>query len=122
MFVRSSPNVPSSFPTVPRDSDQLFNPRVVSELCSRQPAALDQNLMRLQVLIPPAGLDVTRLSSQPDLTSWNVELVKTETLHQNGNFSVTDGLSIGMSRSGFFYPDPDPSPLILSICRYRVPL
>ena len=27
-----------------------------------------------------------------------------------------------MSQSGVFYPDPDPSPLIFSICWYRVPI
>ena len=31
-------------------------------------------------------------------------------------------LWLGMSRSGFFYPHPNPSPLIFSICRYRVPI
>ena len=29
---------------------------------------------------------------------------------------------VGMSRSSFFAPDPDPSHLILSICRYQVPI
>ena len=38
------------------------------------------------------------------------------------NATVTNKLrsQLGISRSGFFYPDPDPSPIIFSICRYRV--